>query len=154
MESDTTFQQWVTIQTFTYPQDAYIIQGALEAQGISTFIKNELTIQVDNFLSNAMGGIQLQVLEEQYKEAKEFLTANQYSIPGLNMTAVKYTKISTFKKSECNMNVCPFCGSENIVKNKKNTLLTILSIFLLGLPLPIFKSRYYCFTCEKEWKYK
>ena len=154
MNSDTNFQKWVTIMTFSYPQDAYIIQGVLESEGISTFLKNELTVQVDNFLSNAMGGIQLQVRAEQYNEAKEILTANQYPIPDLNTTPKKYNKIITLKKSEYNINVCPFCSSDNIVKNKKNTLLTILSIFLLGLPLPIFRSIYYCFSCEKEWKFR
>ena len=49
-------EHYVTIRAFTYPQDAYIIKGRLEAEGIDCFLKDELTVQADNFLTNALGG--------------------------------------------------------------------------------------------------
>lgn len=55
--------KFVTVATFTYPQEAYVIKSRLEAEGIPVFLKNELTIQTDNFLSNAIGGVQLQISE-------------------------------------------------------------------------------------------
>ncbi|WP_176223822.1 putative signal transducing protein [Marivirga sericea] len=53
--------QFITIATFQYPHEAHIIQSKLEAADIKVFLKDELTVQSHNFLSNAVGGIKLQV---------------------------------------------------------------------------------------------
>ena len=50
-----------TIATFTYPAETFVIKSKLESEGIECFIKDELTIQSHNFLSNAIGGLKLQV---------------------------------------------------------------------------------------------
>jgi len=64
---------WVTIQTFTYPQEAYIVQGKLESEGIETFLQDEFTTQIFNFYSNAIGGVKLQVPEDCVEEAMKIL---------------------------------------------------------------------------------
>ena len=48
--------------------------------------------------------------------------------------------------------ICPFCNSDNVVVKKQTGYAIMLMIMLLGLPLPFFKKRYYCFDCEREWK--
>ncbi|HEX2936739.1 MAG TPA: hypothetical protein VHO72_15395 [Bacteroidales bacterium] len=50
--------------------------------------------------------------------------------------------------------LCPYCHSDNVIKKKKAGYAIMLSILLLGLPLPFFKKSYYCFDCEKEWGIK
>ncbi len=60
---------WVTILTFTYPQEAHLIKTKLQSENIEVFIKDELTTQSNNFLSNAIGGVKLQVKEQDYKQA-------------------------------------------------------------------------------------
>ncbi len=69
---------WVTIYTFSYPHEAAIIQGRLEADGIETFLKDELTVQTHNFYSNAIGGIKLQVWEEDVEVALAILAEAGY----------------------------------------------------------------------------
>lgn len=64
---------WTTIHTITYPSEAYVIKPALENAGFEVFLKDELTVQVDNFISNAIGGIKIQVHQDKAKEAYEFL---------------------------------------------------------------------------------
>ncbi len=59
----------VTIRIFTYPHEAYVIRGRLESEGIQTFLKDEMTVQVHNFYSNAVGGVKLQVLTEDVDKA-------------------------------------------------------------------------------------
>jgi hypothetical protein len=71
-------EQYITIRTFTYPQDAFIIKGRLEAEGIECFLKDELTVQVDNFYTNALGGVKLQVRESDRDRAEEILTEAGY----------------------------------------------------------------------------
>jgi hypothetical protein len=71
-------EQYVTILTFTYPHDAFIIKGRLEAEGIDCFLKDELTVQVDNFYANALGGVKLQVKESDSERASEILQEAGY----------------------------------------------------------------------------
>ena len=65
--------EWTTIHTVTYPADAYVIQPALENQGFEVFLKDELTVQVDNFISNAIGGIKIQVHKDKAEDAYKYL---------------------------------------------------------------------------------
>ncbi|MDR2886100.1 MAG: DUF2007 domain-containing protein [Rikenellaceae bacterium] len=82
--SDTDF---VTLMTFTYPHEVALIRGYLEAEGIDVFVKDEMTAQVHNFYSNAIGGIKLQVPQAQLDHAVEivrdggFLTPEQMRAP-------------------------------------------------------------------------
>jgi hypothetical protein len=64
---------WTTIHTVTYPSEVYVIKPALENEGFEVFLKDELSVQVDNFMSNAIGGIKIQVHQDKAKEAYEFL---------------------------------------------------------------------------------
>ncbi|HPE55019.1 MAG TPA: DUF2007 domain-containing protein [Bacteroidales bacterium] len=64
---------WKILITFTYPHEAYIIKGRLESEGIKVEIRDELTAQVNNFYSNAIGGVKLLVQEEDYSQAYNIL---------------------------------------------------------------------------------
>ncbi len=46
-----------------------VVRSRLEFEGITCFVKDELTIQVDNFYSNAVGGLELQVRVEDQENA-------------------------------------------------------------------------------------
>ncbi|UTW62172.1 DUF2007 domain-containing protein [bacterium SCSIO 12741] len=63
----------VTIATFTYPSELAVIRARLESEGIECFAADELTVQVYNLMSNAMGGIRLQVDEKDAVRATELL---------------------------------------------------------------------------------
>jgi len=63
-------RQLQTLMTFTLPTDMAIIKTKLESEGIVCHVKNELHVQVDNFASNAIGGIELQVYSEDYLKAR------------------------------------------------------------------------------------
>lgn len=65
--------EWTTIHTVTYPSEVYIIKPALENQGYEVFLKDELTVQVDNFISNAIGGIKIQVHQDKAEDAYNYL---------------------------------------------------------------------------------
>ncbi len=58
----------------------------------------------------------------------------------------------TNSASDGNGWICPGCNSDNVVIMKRTGLITLLSLLLFALPLPIFKKRLYCFDCEFEWK--
>lgn len=67
-----------TIWTFPYQHQLLIIRGRLEAEGIETFVHDELTIQVDPLYSNALGGIKLMVQMQDVERATEILAEAGY----------------------------------------------------------------------------
>ncbi len=69
---------WITVQTFTLPSEAAILRARLEGEGIECFLQNELTLQVQPFYSNAVGGVQLQVREKDLEAALEILKDGGY----------------------------------------------------------------------------
>ena len=46
---------------------------------------------------------------------------------------------------------CPNCDSDNCIYKKKSGYMVMLSFLLLGLPLPFFKKKKYCYDCGTEW---
>src|ERR1035437_8117938 len=69
---------WITILTFTYPHEAHLAKAKLESEGIETIIKDELTAQVNNFYSNAIGGVKLLVQENDSERAFQILKESGY----------------------------------------------------------------------------
>ncbi|HTA27083.1 MAG TPA: DUF2007 domain-containing protein [Bacteroidia bacterium] len=68
----------VTILSLPYPQQVYIIKGRLESEGIECFIKDELTVQTNPVYSYAVGGVKLQVKEEDVEAATKILEEEGY----------------------------------------------------------------------------
>jgi len=64
---------FVTVATSYNPYDLYPLKVSLENNGIQCFIKDEHTIQANPLLANAIGGVKLQVLEEDVEKASELL---------------------------------------------------------------------------------
>lgn len=138
-------EQLVTIKTFTYPHEAYVIRGRLESEGIPTFLKDEMTVQVHNFYSNAVGGVKLQVVVKDVDKALQVLESTKEEQP----------EAVVFSKGEIEDNdTCPFCHSENISRVKKANWLTLLPFLIVGFIFPVYRKSYTCFECEKKWRVK
>lgn len=65
--------EFVTVLITAYPQQLWIVKGRLEAEGIPCFVKDELTVQSYNLLSNAVGGVKLQVQKQYVEHANSLL---------------------------------------------------------------------------------
>jgi len=138
---------WTEIISFTYPHEAHLAKALLEASGIDVIIKDEFTVQVNNFYSNAIGGVKI-IVEEGKAEEALFLLEEAGHIEK-NQPKEK-EKIETF--SEEYKSTCPYCESTNIIRKSRAGYIYMLSILLLGFPFPFLKRRYYCYDCSKEWK--
>ncbi|WP_430812976.1 MULTISPECIES: DUF2007 domain-containing protein [unclassified Carboxylicivirga] len=145
-------ENWKTIITFTQPHDAHFAKGLLESEGIETIIRDELTAQVNNFYSNAIGGVKLDVKESDLQNATSILIEGGY-IKESTETRRKQIEIIELNNNT-NKSICPFCGSDNIYRKKEVNPLMVLVYFILGAFFPIFKRNYICYDCEKEWKYQ
>lgn len=58
-----------TIGSFEYVADVVIIKGKLESEGIQVFLKDENVLNTDPMISNAIGGVKLQVFTEDKEKA-------------------------------------------------------------------------------------
>jgi len=135
---------FTTIKVFEYPHEAQIIKNKLENEGIYVFLKDELTIQTDNFLSHAIGGVKLQVKSEDIEKAKKIvdLFKKDYN------TEIKEIVLS---QNETVKN-CPNCNSTDIRVSKEVRGIVGVLLLFFGLPLPIYKKEYHCFDCYQDFK--
>jgi hypothetical protein len=67
---------WVTIKTYNFGHEAAIAQHLLEEEGIETHLMDALSIQMNPLYSNALGGVKLQVWEEDAERAMQLLLEN------------------------------------------------------------------------------
>jgi len=64
---------FTTIAVFQYSAEAQIIKGRLEVENINVFLADEYTVDTDPLVSNAIGGVKLQVYTEQVEVAKSII---------------------------------------------------------------------------------
>jgi len=149
---------WPILMTFTYAHEAYLVKGYLESNGIEAIINDELTAQVANMYSNAIGGVKLRVSESDYDQGIQLLKDGGYLTEENSKNENKVEIVELNKTT--NKKICPFCGSDNIALNSKPGVLTTIVLAIINLAVmigaifPRFKSSFKCFDCEKEWKYK
>ena len=149
---------WPVLITFTFPHEAHLVKGYLASNGIETIINDELTPQVINFYSNAIGGVKLLVSDSDYKQGIQLLKDGGYLVDEDSETEDKVEIVLADQFT--NKKICPFCSSENIAINHKPGVLfyavcvIINLLVMLGAISSLFKSSYKCFDCGKEWKFK
>lgn len=68
--------QLVTISTAFNPADAQLVRSRLEAAGFHPFVRNEIAGMVFEGYVMGVGGIQVQVPEDEAAEAREFLESS------------------------------------------------------------------------------
>ena len=138
---------WVEIISFVYPHKAHLAKAFLESLGIDVILKDEFTVQVYNFYSNAIGGVKLFV--ESDKEDDALLLLQDGGYIEINKTDEK-VQIKVFSKEY--KTLCPYCESMNIARKNLPGYIFVLSILLLGFPIPFLNRLYHCYDCSKEWK--
>ncbi|AKA34785.1 putative signal transducing protein [Flagellimonas lutaonensis] len=106
---------WVVLGSFEFLADVQVIKGRLESEGFEVRLKDENTVSVEPFASNALGGIKLLVHKNDEAAAKAI-----------------YDSIRNFATDEeGNLIVCPNCGAKKSeVYYARNTLLYKLFPFL------------------------
>lgn len=108
----------------------------LAENNIQSFIANEQTIQSDWLLSQALGGIQLQVFENDFENAGKIL--QEYNENDKTTLEVEHT----VEDPKFDF-VCPKCGSNHIYRDDSAT-----SFFGISL---ITSHKFICYYCENEF---
>ena len=113
---------FVTVLTMSYPQQLYIIKGRLESEGIECFIKDELTVQSNNFWSNALGGVKLQVQKQDVERAVTILTE-------LGYIKDEPVQVDLLTKVDAKTSGIPLLKKTNVVN--RIIILTVLGIIVI-----------------------
>tara|TARA_Y100001001_G_scaffold152155_1_gene164503 strand:- start:324 stop:749 length:426 start_codon:yes stop_codon:yes gene_type:complete len=119
-------KEFHTLGTFEFPADAVVIKGKLEAEGIPVFLKDENTINSYSMVSNAMGGVRLQVYSSDMERAKQI-----------------FDEVRSYATDDSgNPIVCPNCKAarSEIYYSRKNIFFKLF---------PFFEStKYRCMQCN------
>jgi DNA-directed RNA polymerase subunit RPC12/RpoP len=116
------------IATYSKPEEAHLLRARLEAAGIPAFVRDENLVSMDWFYSNAIGGVRVEVQDEDEASAKEILELPQ----------------------EESSLICPYCKSREIIIQSMSG---VASFFLfLGLPLPFSRRKAECSKCKKDFQ--
>lgn len=141
----------ICIISFQFPQEAYLAKSYLESNGVEIFLQDEMMVQINQFYSNAVGGVKLLSRESDQEICIRLLKDAGY----INSETKKQgAKIETIHIAATDSKTCPFCQSDNIYKNKRMSLLALPIYFTLGLIFPLPRISYKCFDCGREWKNK
>ena len=137
-----TKRTFVTVAKYQYSSEAQIAKGRLEADGIPVFLVDNLTIDTDPLVSNAIGGVKLKVYAENEHEAIEILKSiKQYSMDG-----------------DGHPISCPNCKGQHIelfstITNFKSLLAFLFGLLTMTLPFHT-RYKYVCGDCDTEFSAK
>jgi len=123
----------ITLTTVTYMHEADLLCMKLQASGIKTFIPDQNTTLIQPFYSNALGGVRIQIDENDLARACEVL---KNDLPQANK----------------GMFECPKCKSDSVAYEKISRRFAFLCLLLIGLPLLWFKREFKCNACGHTWK--
>jgi hypothetical protein len=72
-----------TLAAFNQPMDAHLLIARLEGNGIKAYARDENMVTLDWLASNAIGGVKVDVADEDYAKALEILaTPSAPTSPG------------------------------------------------------------------------
>jgi hypothetical protein len=148
-------QRLVTIGTFSTPWEAQIAQARLSSEGLHSLIANEHVIRMVA-LSNAVGGIQLKV-REQDVEAAAAVLRRLAPLPEIYLAASRDTAAAgagvaadtpLMDSGEPELTEagasCPACGGVELRQERWSRL-------VLGV-LPVSRLAYRCGDCGSLWR--
>ena len=124
-----------TIATFSKAEEAHLFRIRLEAVGIEAFVFDEHLVQMDWYLSNAVGGVRVQIAEEDMAEAREFLAAD---VPQ--------------PCPEAEDVMCPKCGSHATAPDEWPRRAAFLALLFLHFPLLVSWRSWRCSACDEVFK--
>ena len=130
----------VTIKTFSYDHETILFEPKFKAEGIEYFLADQKTIAIDPLVSNAIGGIKLQVKIEDEERARKLVAEIDANNHQSNLGDVIEVENQQYEKT---LDECPKCKSEEIYLYKQS--------ILEGLFRPFQKRIKYCQSCTHKW---
>lgn len=126
-------EELVFVASFLWPLDANLAKSRLEADGLTCYLFDEMTITMNWLYSHALHGVKLYVKAGDLERAREILNCQNE------------IELETDDR-------CPECNSANIYYQNIGQPWIFLSWLLLKIPLPFFVDRWTCRNCGYSWE--
>lgn len=123
----------ITLVTVSYLHEADLLCMKLEGEGIRTFLPDQGLSTMQPLLSGAIGGLRVQVEEDDLDRAREVLARET-------------------PPAEQGLFRCPACGGDDVTYEPLSKRLAFLSLLLIGIPFLWFKEQCVCRRCGHRWK--
>lgn len=124
-----------TIATFSKPEEAHLFRLRLEAADIPAYVADEHFVQMYWLYSNVIGGVRVQIADEDVEPAREFLAADS---PQPCPDAVDV--------------MCPSCGSSGTAPDEWPRRLAYFTLLVVHFPVLIGRHRWRCGACDHVFR--
>ncbi len=143
-EDELAFQHLVTVARYRDLSEAIVARAALESAGMECFLQDENTIRLDWAWSNLLGGLRLQVPQQDAVRALELLSQPRPE-------TIEFADQPHFEQP-----TCPKCGSTDVELHGGPTTATVVALFAFSVPIPTRSSHpddevWHCRTCGCIW---
>jgi hypothetical protein len=133
------FRDMVTVGKFRDLPEALLAKGSLDSAGVQCILLDDNLVRMDWFISNAIGGIKLQVNSEDAAAAMEIL---KQPIPeGFDVDGAE----------DYQQPRCPRCQSLDTTFQEIYRPIAYTSAWL-GVPIPVQRKGWKCRACGYEWQ--
>lgn len=130
---------FVTLSRYQYSSEAQIIKGKLQSEGIRVFLVDQVLIDTDPLVSQAIGGIKLDVRQEDAARASAILE-----------------EIESYSIDDAGNNlICPNCKSDKVkvythIRDMRSFLAFLFSFLTFTLPIHTSYD-YHCENCKENF---
>jgi len=134
----------VTVSSYINAWDARIASGRLEAEGIPTIIVDENYILQNWAISQALGGVKIQVPVDRADEAKKIIAA---------LGKDEFAQILDAEMGNTAIPSCPKCASHDIkARFSFRSWMLMLGTLIAGAGYPARRNLQKCQECGYEWR--
>ncbi|TDN95529.1 hypothetical protein DET49_101127 [Salegentibacter sp. 24] len=132
-------ETFVNIACYQYSSEAQIVKGKLQSEGIEVFLADQVLIDTDPLISQAIGGVKMNV--RTCDRARALAVLNEIENYSLD--------------NEGKRLICPSCNSIHVkvytnVKDLRSFLAFLISFLTFSLPIH-YKYDYYCESCKNKF---
>jgi hypothetical protein len=124
-----------TIATFSKPEEAHLFRMRLGAAGIPAFVQDEHVVQLYWLYSNVIGGVRVQIADDDLAAAREFLAADTPQSPPDAVPVL-----------------CPRCGSPDTAPDQLPRRIAFLCMLVFFFPVLLARHRWRCAACHHRFR--
>jgi hypothetical protein len=131
-------REMVTVRQFRDLPEALFARGSLESAGIECALLDDNMVRLDWFISNLLGGVKLQVRQEDASVAEEILSQpipENFDVPGIGEYAQPR---------------CPKCQALDVSFQEVAPAAYVTAY--LSVPFPFHRRAWRCHSCHAEWE--
>ncbi len=130
----------VTVRHYRDLPEALLGRSLLEGAGIPAWVADEHLVRMNWFYSNLVGGVRLQVDENDQEAAREILDE---AVP----PTITYNREEVYVQP-----TCPKCGSPEITLGRGTERgRSLVALYVLAIPVPPREAAWHCEACDAQW---